>query len=345
MKLKKTVHIFGACLGLLAGTNAQATDLPSFARGGPRVVIVENPRATVAFQAQAPVVRQMMDRGILQLSGKTNLADAWRAFVSPQDVIGLKVLSAPGPNSGTRPAVAAAVIEGLLAAGIPPKNIVLWDRQLTDLRLAGYEELAQHYQIRLAATATVGWDEAVYYDNAVLGNLVWGDLEFGRGENKTSRRSHVSKLLTHDLTKIINLSPLLNHNLVGVNGNLYNLAMGSVDNTIRFDTQPERLATAVPEIYAMTNLSDHVVLNITDALIGQYQGEQLSLLHYATELNQLWLSKDPVALDLLGIQELDRERQYAKMVPIKSNPELYHNASLLELGANDVKKIRVEMVK
>jgi hypothetical protein len=40
-----------------------------------------------------------------------------------------------------------------------------------------------------------------------------------------------------------------------------------VDNVLRFESDPDRLATAVPEIYGLTNLSDHVVMNITDALI------------------------------------------------------------------------------
>ena len=50
-----------------------------------------------------------------------------------------------------------------------------------------------------------------------------------------------------------------------------------------------------------------MVLNITDALIGQYQGEQMSLLHYSTQLNQIWFGKDPVALDAWGMHELDGE--------------------------------------
>src|SRR4029077_4963418 len=102
----------------------------------------------------------------------------------------------------------------------------------------------------------------------------------------------------------ITVTPLLNHNLAGVTGHLYSLAMGSVDNMRRFEFDSTRLATAVPEIYALPSLSDHVVLSITDALIGQYQGETMALLHYSTALNQLWVSRDAVALDVLAIQEL-----------------------------------------
>ncbi len=85
----------------------------------------------------------MVSCGITNLTRTAKVADAWRTLVSTQDVVGLKVYSVPGPNSGTRPAVVAGIIEGLLAAGVPPKNIVIWDKQENDLRQAGFYDLAQ----------------------------------------------------------------------------------------------------------------------------------------------------------------------------------------------------------
>jgi hypothetical protein len=326
----------------------QGADIPM--TGAPpdraRVVIAENPRATIAFEPQPKIVQSMVDHGILKLTGKPDLKQAWRSIVSTQDVVGIKVYSGPGANSGTRPAVVGAVIEGLLKAGLPSSHIIIWDKRLLDLRLAGFDDLARRYNVGLAGAADSGYDENVFYDNSIMGSLVAGDLDFDRSGKTTGRNSYVSKLLTRTLTKIINVSPLLNHNLAGVCGNLYSLAMGSIDNTLRFEASPERLATAVPEIYAKPALSDHVVLNITDALIGQYQGEQMSLLHYSMELNQIWLSKDPVALDVLGIQELERERLERKIQPGSDNPDLYKNASFfLELGVGDPAKIRIERAK
>jgi uncharacterized protein (DUF362 family) len=309
-----------------------------------RVVIVEDSHATTTFEPNPGVVRQMVERGIVRFTGKTNSSSAWRSLVSTNDVIGIKVFSTPGPHSGTRPAVVGAVVEELLAAGMRATNIVIWDKHLWDLRLSGFDDLAQKYHVRLAGAAEAGFDASVYYDNALLGNLVWGDLEFGKGV-QTGRKSYVSKLITREVTKIINIPPLLNHNMAGVSGALYSLSMGSVDNSIRFESRPDRLATAVPDVYNMTNLYDRVAINITDALIGQYRGEENTLLHYAVELNQIWVSKDAVALDVLGIVELERERHEAKAEADKVNMELYQNASLLEIGISDPKKIRVDMFR
>src|SRR5207249_1582974 len=131
-----------------------------------------------------------------------------------------------------------------------------------------------------------------------------------------------------EMTKIINVTPLLNHNLAGVSGNLYSLSAGSVDNFVRFESDPDRLATAVPEIYALPALCDRVVLNIVDALVCQYEGEERGLLHYSVSLNQLRLSRDPVALDALSLQELEHQRQAANAPTVKPNLDLYSNAAL-----------------
>ncbi len=303
---------------------------------------VQDPQATDLFLPRLDRVRAMADRGIMALTGKATVADAWRSLVSTQDVVGLKVYSAPGATSGTRPAVAAAVVGGLLAAGLAPRNIVVWDRHASDLREAGFFELADRYGVRVEGAADVGYDEKTYYENPLLGNLMWGDLEFGKTGEVVGRNSFVSKLVSRHLTKIINLSPLLNNNLAGVCGNLYSLALGSVDNTRRFESEARLMATAVPELYALPALSDHVVLSIVDGLLCQYEGGEVTMLHYATTLNQLRFSRDPVALDVLSVQELDRQRRFAGMLPQKPNLELYQNAALLELGVSDVNKIKVE---
>jgi len=306
-----------------------------------KVVIVQDPLATDAFQPRESHIRPMVVRGITALTGKTNTTEAWLSLVSTNDTVGIKVFSEPGPNSGTRPAVVATVVQELLAAGLPSNHIIIWDKHQTDLRLAGYFDLAKRFGVRVAGAAETGYDEKNFYDTPLLGNLVWGDLEFGKKGEGIGRKSFVSKLVSTNMTKIINITPLMNHNEAGVFGNLFSLAAGSVDNFARFEGDPDRLARAVPEIYALPALSDHVVLNITDALICQYEGEERSLLHYSAILNQLRFSRDPVALDVLSLQELDRQRKIAKAPEPKVNHDLYDNAALLELGVSDPKLIDV----
>jgi len=308
-----------------------------------RVITVENANAIFDFQPDPACVQGMLDRGLTNFTGQVTVAAAWRSLVSTQDIVGIKVFSAPGMLSGTRPAVVGAVVHGLIEAGVSPQHIVIWDKQEDDLRAAGFFKLGAQLGVRVAGGAEAGYDPTNFYqpDTAIIGNLVWGDLEFGRKGEGVGRRSFVSRLVTRQITRIISIAPLLNQESAGVCGHLYSLALGSVDNTVRFLGEPGRLATAAPEIYALPVLSDRVALNITDALIGQYEGGSRGLLHYSSVLNQLWLSRDPVALDTLAIKELDRERRALGAPEFKPNLELYANASLLQLGVNDPAKIQV----
>ncbi|GDY19161.1 hypothetical protein LBMAG56_05060 [Verrucomicrobiota bacterium] len=307
-----------------------------------RVIIVQDAGASETFAVNAAVVRRLVQRGLVGITRKPDATSAWRSLVSAKDVVGFKVYSNPGPASGTRPAVVAALVESLIAAGHPARQIVIWDRYESDLRAAGYFELAARYGVRVKGANEAGYDESQFYESPFIGQLIWGDLEFRRQGGFVGRKSFVTKLLTGDITKIINVTPLLNHNRAGVTGALVNLALGSVDNSHRFEVDAERLATAVPEIFAMVPVADRVVLNVVDAIFCQYFGEHRSLLHYSTALNQLRFSTDPVALDILSLEELDRQRLRAGSPVGKKRLELYYNASLLDLGVSELQNIRVE---
>jgi hypothetical protein len=342
----------GLCALLAAFSAAAEQPRPAGSTTRPtlsHVVIIHDPAATDAFKPVTLRVRAMVDSGITNLTGKADLAAAWRTIVGPTDVVGIKVLSAPGADAGTRPSVVAAIIEGLIAARVPLTNIVVWDRQRADLRKAGFAELAERYGTRIEGSANIGFDETVFYspERPVPAQLVWGDVEFSRKGEGVGRRSFVTRLLTKELTKVICVTPMLNHNAAGVNGHLYSLAQGGVDNFIRFENDLLRLSTAVPEIFALPAISDKVVLCVTDALLCQYHGESQSLLHYSVMLNELRFSKDAVALDYLSLRDMEQVRLSAKTpVPrefsFTNQVELLNNAALLELGTSEIENIKIE---
>ncbi|MBX3744612.1 MAG: DUF362 domain-containing protein [Verrucomicrobiae bacterium] len=315
--------------------------------GQSRVVVVRDPNATQAFAPAGSVVTEMVRRGVTTLTGEASASAAWRSLIAPDDIVGIKVHAPPGPFSGSRPAVAEAVIRGLIEAGHPASRIVLWDRRLEDLRRAGFETLATALGVQIAGAVDAGFDPDVFYANPLLGRPVFGDLEFERTRPGTpresgpvaGRHSHLSRLVTRRLTRHINIAPLLNHNTAGVSGILYTVASAATDNFVRFEAHASLLASAVPEIYGQPQLADRVALNIVDALVGQYEGRHRSLLHRAGALNQLRFSTDPVALDVLSIEELNRLRVAAGDPPGPSRFELYSNARLLELGTDDPHEI------
>lgn len=348
------VHLF---FGLLVGSLSVAVSIgqeasnqfPPFqeppALGAPddrvRVIQITNPEATRAFDANAPVVRDMVRRAVTALMDAPTEPEAWRRVAEPGQVVGIKVFSRPGATSGTRIAVVEAVVQALLTAGHRPDHIIVWDRSRAALVRAGYEVLQTRYGIEIAGSLEAGFSGEHYYETSLVGKLVWGDLEFGKTDSGVGRRSHLTRLLTERIDRIIQISPMLNHNRVGVSGNLYGLAMGSVDNTLRFESDSEYLPVAAPEILAMPKIRDKMTLHIVDALICQYEGEQVGLLHYSVALNQLRFSRDPVALDVLSLLELRRQRERAGLKQDSDGRLLYENAALLELGTADPSRARV----
>jgi hypothetical protein len=336
-------------LACLAGAHIQASQgfwLRS-TNDTSHVVIIENASAISDFQPNDAVVQNMVNRGVSHLTGKPDVSAAWLSLVSTNDIVGIKVFSAAGSINGTRPAVVAAVVHDLLNVGVPPEHVIIWDKRAEDLRAAGFFRLGKQLGVPVAGCVQTGYDPTNFYlpDSPVVGRLVWGDLEFGKKGEGVGRKSFVAKLVSRELTKIISIAPLLNENQIGVCGHLYSVALGSVDNTTRFEDDANRLAVAVPEIYALPSVGDKVALNITDALIGQYEGGNKGLLQYSEVLNQLWFSRDPVALDTLAVDALARARRERDAAEFKVHTQIYTNAALLRLGVADLPKIHVDQFK
>lgn len=310
------------------------------------IFIVHDPLATDAFRPRGDRVRELVQRGLLAATGQSTITAAWLSLVSTQDVVGIKVLSQPG-LCGTRVDVVAGLAQGLIDAGLPRDHIVIWDKMSADLQAAGFVDLAKQLGVRVQSSHAAGYDEAVAYTNSALGYLSWVDHEFNRTGDDVGKRSFFSKLVTRQLTKIVNVAPLLNHYRAGVAGCLYSLSMGSVDNTQRFESSPDRLAEAVPEIYAQEPLLDKVVLHVVDALLAQYQGESQTLLHYTRPMNELRFSRDPVALDLLSLKDLESLRRVNQIITSTNTSAIYQklyqeNAALLELGIADPNKVVIQ---
>lgn len=328
---------------LLVAATPKATNELIQAPAKARIHALSDPRATSAFIPDPEVVRKLVDRGLLALSGTTNTAKAWKLWVKPTDVVGFKVISAPGTLTGTRPAVVEALVESLIQSGHPAQRIVIWDRQARDLKTAGFQELARRLGVRCVATTDAGWDGNQFYEAAAQGKLVYGDLEFGKGDRfAVGRRSHVSKLLTQEVTRIIPVTPILTHHSGGIYGHLLSLAFGSIDNMYRFETDSSRTEESVPELCALDDLMPKVAFGVTDALVGQVRGDDKARLHDTIALNELRFGTDLVALDVVSMSDVVSAR---KAYPIEGEKpmrtDLFFNAELLELGIANTNRIEL----
>jgi hypothetical protein len=308
--------------------------------------VVQGENLLNAFLPDEARVEAAFNRGLTCFTRQTTVSNAWLSLVATNDIVGIKVFSVPGPVAGTRPAVVAAVVHGLRAAGLPSAHLIIWDRHEEDLRVAGFFALGRRLGVRVAGAAEAGYDTNTFYlpDSPVIGQLVWGDVEFGRTNKDLGlgKKSYVSKLVSRQMTKIISVTPLINDTAAGVCGHFFSLALGSVDNIRRFEGNADRLAVALPEIDALPVIGDRVALYVTDALLLQYQGGPESYLQFSTVRNELWFGRDPVALDTMALKEMMLQRRLLNTPPLPTNFAIYTNAVLLQLGVNDPARIQIE---
>ncbi len=305
-----------------------------------RVVIVRDPRAVEFYTAQTNRVARMVDRGIVALTQAADVTAAWREFAKPNDVVGIKINSQPGPAMGTRREVVCAVVEGLRRAGVPARNIIIWDRSDEDLVAAGWElRDGGDGPLCIATLPNVGWDSRVFYQVPHVGSIIWGDLEFR--EREMGERSYYSRIVTERVTKLINIPVLIDNRHVGLSGCLYNIAMGSVDNNRRFQTESLHYDAGIAEICARPPISRKLVLNILDALLAQYAGGPAFQPQASWAPGEIYLSRDPVALDALGLAAIEKRRKDAGMPNLRDRARHVHFAAETGIGVDERSKMDI----
>ena len=311
------------------------------------VIWTENPDVVQRFNVDGAMARQMVDGALLKLTSASDLGTAWtRLGITPQDVVGIKITTMGGPLLSTHHAIVQAICDGLQAAGVSPSHIIIWDKDASDMRSAGYAPApATDSQVGIASIFPgTGYDPDAVYKNEILGSLIWGDSEFIRhgdddfsqavseavknkafGGNtasglggtdsllnpsaaQTSNRSHFARLVTTLCTKIINVPVLTDNSYVGINGCLSSLALACVDNNRRFQGDPTYGDPAISEILSKDYIRRKVVVHILDALVSEYAGGPRFDPQFTKSIGAIYVSRDPVAIDSLVLKRLEQWR-------------------------------------
>ncbi len=335
---------FAALLAVLSGLSLAARgedQPPPVPPPGGVVFLAEYPGDVKSGRFSADVVRRMVDNVVMGAAGRTDIAEAWRVFVKPTDRVGIKVSASGAPVSSTHPAVVAAVAEGLVAAGVAPQRIVIWDRKWEDMQRARYGSLGRRFSV--VATDRVGGysaDETI--TAAAMGKLIVGDREFDPegGGNQTSSKSHLSVVLGA-VDKIVHLPALTDHLSSGLNGALSGMVLDNLDNWRRLARPPHFGDPYLPEIYTDPRIGGKVVLTILDALRPQFAGGPFPEPQYSVNHGAIYASRDPAAIDVLGLEILDRYRTANGLPALAKSVQWPASAEVVGLGVASREKIRV----
>jgi len=302
------------------------------------------------------VVNAMLGNALVALTGEASVGDAWRTLVSPDDVIGLKVNPVAGKLLTTSPEVVSVIIDQLTRAGIPRKNIVIWDRREFELHEVGFTAAA-FPGVRITGTERKDASGSFYdkdgtlYSQSVIDRdwYYWADVEEKYDEEtfpymvNEGKHSYFTGICTKELTKIINV-PVLKNAGSSVTLCMKNLAFGAITNTSRLHKQlwPDTCA----QVPAFPPLRDKVVLNIVDGIKGCFQGGPAANPQFITAFNTLLVGTDPVAVDRVGYEIILRKRLDEK-IQTEENPKariFMDMAAELGLGTADLQKVEVARV-
>src|SRR5207249_9792818 len=157
------------------------------------------------------------------------------------------------------PEIVGEVIRNLMAVGVKPAQIYLYERFQSQLDEVGY---ASH----LSEGVSIIGAEKMRGDNRLYDPATYADVDF-LGEEDT--RSNVMRLVSQRLTKIINIPNMKDHGATGVTGCLKNIAYGSFSNVARSHYKGvSHTYSFVGTLAAVEPLRSRTVLQIMDGLRG-----------------------------------------------------------------------------
>jgi uncharacterized protein (DUF362 family) len=307
-----------------------------------------------ARSIQARVVSRMVNSLICNLTGRPSVAGAWKTLVSPTDKVGIKVSSIGRSVSGTNPEVVDAIVDGLAEAGLPARNIIVWDKSLEDLLAAGFKNDGLRYVLE-GINPKTGYDEQFQISAPLLGKLIWGDSKFGERRSErfadllsdgeqVSSQSYFAKVLTTQITKVINVPSLVDSYLTGIHGGIVNMTLSNIDNWRRFARSASVGDSYISEIYADPLIRDKVVITFLDALILQYAGGPFPNPNFSLENSTIFASKDAVAIDATAARLIEAMRKANKLPSIKLMTTYVEAASRLGLGQSAEQRIQMVRV-
>jgi uncharacterized protein (DUF362 family) len=297
-------HVWSAASTALTKTSEPLPLHAGMGMPGPfpgRVVEVKSPSAILQNHVDSSVVQKMLSQGMTELTGAATPLKAWQSLFDKEDVVGIKINASGVPGCVSSPEIVNEVIQRLSELGVPPRNLILYERFADQLDMAGYQAYVPN------KVGIVGL-EGIRQDLAAYDKDVYLDVDFF-GEEET--RSYLAKLVSSRVTKIINIPCLKDHDAAGVTGCLKNIAYGSFNNVARSHKFPKsHTKTFIGQLANVEPLRSKTVLQIMDGLRGVYHGGP-----FAPNQKFLWfpgliyLGTDPVAIDRIELEVIEAKRR------------------------------------
>jgi len=316
------------CLrGAVAFAAGQSTLPMSAMPGAPRPAISRVSLAqdgmlrTPAGSVDSGRVLKLLDQAIQSLFDADDPIRSWARLVRPGQTVGVKVNTLGGRGLSSNVQLVEALCERLQQAGIRAPDIVVFDRDTTELERAGFAIRMGGNRVQCFGTDRLGYEEDLSTYGAV--------------------GSRVSRIVTQRCDVLINVPVLKDHDGAGVSIALKNM-YGVIHNPNKY--HPDGCDPYVADVNMLPEIRSRLRLHICDATTACFEGGPAFKPQFAWQQNALIVSEDPVALDQTGWQLIERKRAEKGLKPLASEgrqPQYIATAadSQHRLGTNDSRRI------
>ena len=274
-----------AGLGVLSPKNANSL-ISRFEKSA--IVVVEDSDATNGTDIISDKVQNMVDNGIMSLTGLSDVGEAWKSLmpgITASSIIAIKV-NCSTEILPTHPEVTYGVTNGLTKMIIdgecfPENNIHIYDNDKAYLELSGY---------------TV--------NKSAVGVQCYMETNFSTTSYSVNGKSqHICSLVHDKADFLINIGVLKNDNFTAGASLCMKNHFGSID-------APGSLKVNAGDPYigalnAIEPIKSKQVINILDCLFGAAEGGTWGAPTFVA--NKIIMSSDPVAVDYLGRELLRKE--------------------------------------
>ncbi|HRJ47679.1 MAG TPA: DUF362 domain-containing protein [Opitutaceae bacterium] len=297
--------------------------------------------------------RQQVEALITAYEGATG----HRLVPGAKGKVGLKIYADSGPGMATPIPLVKAVISALVRRGFEPQNVFLVGLNQLRLRMTGYlpslvsgDSPFKGHQVYVLESGKF-YDPVWFYDSPLPErfNPIFAEARAGAAaeaaDKDEDRKSFLATPLFLDADFWINLPVYTDHPTLGINGALVNATLWNASNTSRFFRSPASAPAAVAEMSAIPELRETWAFSIVSLQHYQFVGGPYFNSLYSVSEPVLWLSRDPVMLDALMLERINRQRRLTGFKPVSEDIRTLEFAEMLGVGSTQtaaVRKLRVD---
>lgn len=271
--------------------------------------------------------------------------------------VGLKVNTRSGRGLSTPLQLLRATIDALEIRGYARSDVLIVDYSTYSMRQAGIMPFDSREKPLFDGCPVLALDSEAYYDQdwfydsplppalqqePQLFSSVRHTTQLAEGARE--RKSFLPYPLLNEVDFWINMPTGADDRALGVDGALANATLWNVSNSQRFLANDATASAAVAEIAAIPELQERMLLHLMPLNRYQFIGGPRFNSIYTRSEPRLWLSSDPVALDRLLYDRMNKTRVLEGFPMITPMPRQFTFVASLGLGTFDPAQIQIEVI-